>query len=147
MSFVYKFSKILSLREKEKDEAATVYFESVRKFEQVAEELYKKLKKKEAIEAFQAGQLAKGLSVQAIQHHQKFIANLDQSIDYYQQMVIHARNQMEFHRERLLEKNVEVKKYEKIKQHDYSKFLLAEKQQESKQLDEVSIQQFVNRSN
>ena len=37
-------------------------------------------------------------------------------IDYYQKMVINARNQMNFQQEKLLQKNIEVKKYEKMKE-------------------------------
>lgn len=146
MGYEYKFSKILKVKENEKDKVLAVYFEAVSKFEQVAEKLYEFMKKKEDLEAFQLERLGNGLPVQEIQHHQQFIENLQKSIDYYQQLVMNARNQMEFYRERLIEKNVEVKKYEKIRERDFMRFTEDMKQSENKQMDEISIQQFVNRT-
>lgn len=147
MSYQYKFSNILKVKESEKDKALANYLESVSKFEEVAEKLYEYMKKKEDLEAFQAERLVSGLPIQEIQHHQQFIANLEKSIDHYQQLVINARNQMEYYRDRLIEKNIEVKKYEKMKERDFTRFLANEKLAESRQMDEISIQQFVNRKN
>lgn len=147
MGFQYKFSKILTLKEQEKDEAVAVYMQAVNQFESVANKLYKKMKKKEDLEAYQAEQLKKGLSVQEIRHQQTFIANLEKSIHEYQRMVMNARNKMEFHRQQLLDKNIEVKKYSKLKQRNFIQYVEDEKQKENKYMDEVSIQQFVNRTN
>lgn len=147
MGYEYRFSKVLKIREDEKDKVLGVYFEAVSKFERVAEKLYEYLKKKEDLEAYQSERIAEGLSIQEVQHHQQFIANLDRSIAHYQQLVINARSQMEFYREQLLEKNIEVKKYEKMKERDYARYMEAEKQADNRQMDEISIQQFVNRTN
>ncbi|MFD2682830.1 flagellar export protein FliJ [Bacillus seohaeanensis] len=145
MSYEFKFQKILSLKEREKDEAHNVYKESVAKFEEVAEKLYTYLKKKENIEAFQLDKLQTGLSVQDIRHHQQFIMNLEKTISYFQEQVMQARSRMYWYEEKLTEMNVEVKKYEKLKEKDFNVFLQAIKNDEGKQLDEVSVTQFMNR--
>jgi len=145
MQYQYKFDKILSLKSREKEEAQVVYQDSVKKFEEVADRLYHLLKKKENLESYQSGRLVSGLPVQEIRHHQQFIGNLEKSIEHYQKIVMNARNIMNFQQNHLMEKNVEVKKYEKIKEKDHVQFLAEEKYAESRMMDEISIQQYMNR--
>ncbi|KIY21537.1 MULTISPECIES: flagellar export protein FliJ [Mesobacillus] len=145
MRFQYKFDKILSLKSREKDEAQAVYEESVKNFEDAAEKLYELLKKKEDLESFQSDRLLGGLPVQEIRHHQLFIGNLDKSIAHFQKVVMNARNRMNLQQIQLMEKNKEVKKFEKIKQKDHHQFLANEKYAESRMMDEVSLQQYMNR--
>jgi flagellar protein FliJ len=145
MQYIYKFDKILSLKSREKDEAQVVYQDSVKKFEEAAERLYHLLKKKEDLESYQFGRLVSGLPVQEIRHHQQFIGNLEKSIEHNQKVVMNARNIMNFQQMNLMEKNVEVKKYEKIKEKDHLQFLADEKYVESRMMDEISIQQYMNR--
>lgn len=145
MRYHYKFDKILSLKSREKDEAQAVYQDSVKKFEEAADRLYHMLKKKEDLESYQSGRLVSGLPVQEIRHHQQFIGNLEKTIEHYQKIVMNARNIMNFQQMQLVEKNVEVKKYEKIKEKDHLQFLADEKYAENKVMDEISIQQYMNR--
>ncbi|WP_144474873.1 flagellar export protein FliJ [Cytobacillus oceanisediminis] len=145
MRYQYKFDKILSLKSREMDEAQVVYQDSVKRFEDAAERLYELLKKKEDLESFQSDRLLGGLPVQEIRHHQQFIGNLEKSIAHYQKVVMNARNIMNFQQMQLMEKNKEVKKYEKIKEKDHLQFLANEKYVESRMMDEVSIQQYMNR--
>ena len=59
--------------------------------------------------------------------------------------MIQARNRMNWYEEKLVDMNMEVKKYEKIKEKDSSVFLQKLKEDENKQLDEVSVVQYMNR--
>lgn len=145
MSYQYRFQRILTLKEKEKDEVQEMYRGSIEKFEKVAEKLYEFLKKKENLEQYQETKLQKGLSVQDIRHHQQFITNLEKTISYYQDLVIQARNRMNWYEEKLVDMNVEVKKYEKVKEKDLHRFLQSNQQVENKQLDEVSVVQYMKR--
>lgn len=147
MRYRFKFEKIMMVKEREKDEALSIYNDSVKRFEEVAEKLYESLKKKEDLENYQSLRLENGLSVQEIRHHQHFILNLQKTIDYYQKMVMNARKQMNFYQEKLMQKNIELKKYEKIKEKDKILFLEELKQEEAKQMDDISIQQYVHRGN
>ena len=115
MIYQYKFEKILTIKEKEKSDARTAYNEALKNFEQVAEKLYKLLKKKEELLDYQQVKLTSGLSVQEIRHNQLFMGNLEKLIEQCQKDVIEARYRMNLQQERLKEKNIEVKKYEKIK--------------------------------
>ncbi|MFT9598509.1 flagellar export protein FliJ [Mesobacillus sp.] len=145
MRYQFKFDKILSLKSREVDDAQVVYQDSVKKFEEAADRLYHLLKKKEDLESFQSDRLIDGLPVQEIRHHQQFIGNLEKSIAHYQKVVMNARNIMNYQQVQLMEKNQEVKKFEKIKEKDHLQFLADEKYAESRMMDEVSIQQYMNR--
>ncbi|MCR8848644.1 flagellar export protein FliJ [Rossellomorea sp. SC111] len=145
MNYQYKFQRILTLKEKEKDEVQEMYKGSIEKFETVAGKLYEFLKKKETLELHQVNKLQGGLSVQDIRHHQQFITNLEKTISYYQDLVIQARNRMNWYEEKLVDMNVEVKKYEKMKEKDFERFLQDIQSMENKQLDEVSVVQYLKR--
>lgn len=145
MSFKYRFQKILHLKENEKDQAYQLYQDSVKKFTEVAEELYKLMKKKEDLEQNQIDELVNGLSVYQIRHNQQFVLNLEKSIEHYQKLVINARKAMNWHEEKLKECNIEVKKYEKLKEKSYQVYLQMLKQMENKSLDNISTQQYFYR--
>ena len=105
MRYRFKFEKIMMVKEREKDEALSVYNDSVKRFEDVAEKLYESLKKKEDLENYQSLRLENGLPVQEIRHHQHFILNLQKTIDHFQKMVMNARNQMNFYCTRCWKQN------------------------------------------
>jgi flagellar FliJ protein len=145
VGYQFKFDKILHVKEKEKGDAMAAYHLSVQKFEEAAERLFELLKKKEDLESYQSSKLINGLAVQEIRHHQQFISNLQNSIEYYQKMVINARNRMNHFQEKLIESNTEVQKYSMMKEKDFVQYMDAIKFQEAKRMDDVSIQQFMNR--
>ncbi|MGE7903688.1 flagellar export protein FliJ [Peribacillus sp. NPDC094092] len=143
MIYQYKFEKILTIKEKEKTDALAAYNAVLKKFEEVAEKLYKLLKKKEELLEFQQEKLRTGLSIQEIRHHQLFMDNLEKLLSHCQQEVIEARYKMNIQRDILMERNIEVRKYEKMKENDFLKFLDVIKEAENKQMDEISIRQFL----
>ncbi|WP_077211522.1 flagellar export protein FliJ [Bacillus dakarensis] len=145
MVYESKFGRVLHLKEREKDEAMSLYQETVKKFEEAAEKLYELLKKKEDIVEHQSARMLNGLSVQEIRHHQLFLDNLEKTINHHQKMVINARNRMNLYQEKLMNKNIEVRKIEKIHEKDRSQFFQELKIVESKQMDDISIQHYMNR--
>ncbi|MCD1160390.1 flagellar biosynthesis chaperone FliJ [Peribacillus sp. N3] len=145
MIYQYKFEKILSIKEKEKTDALAKYNAALKKFEEVAEKLYKLLKKKEELLEFQQEKLRNGLSVQDIRHHQLFMDNLEKLLSLCQQEVIEARYKMNTQRDILMERNIEVKKYEKMKENDFLEFLDVMKEAENKEMDEISIRQYLSK--
>ncbi|WP_350302001.1 flagellar export protein FliJ [Peribacillus frigoritolerans] len=145
MIYQYKFEKILTIKEKEKTDALAKYNAALKKFEDVAEKLYKLLKKKEELLEFQQEKLRNGLSIQEIRHHQLFMDNLEKLLNHCQHEVIEARYKMNIQRDILMERNIEVKKYEKMKENDFLKFLDVIKEAENKQMDEISIRQFLSK--
>ncbi|MED1202073.1 flagellar export protein FliJ [Heyndrickxia acidicola] len=146
MKFQFKLEKILALREREKEEAISNYQKSVKSFEEIALELYKLLKKKEDLMKFQEDQLMAGLAVQEIRHYQNFINNLELSINHLQELVVNARTRMNWFQQLLNEKNIEVKKYETMKEESLKQFLEQLKRAENKEMDEISTLQFIRQS-
>ena len=144
-SFQYKFEKILAVREKEKADAQAKYSEAVNKFEEVANKLYKLLKKKEDLLDYQQEKMIGGLSVIELRQHQVFLDNVEKTIAHCQQQVIVARQRMEAYQAVLIERNIEVKKYVKIKEKQFERFVKANKAQESIQMDDISIQTFISK--
>ncbi|HZG61091.1 MAG TPA: flagellar export protein FliJ [Anoxybacillus sp.] len=147
MVYQFKLEKILSIKENEKDKALREYNEAVKRFEEVAKKLYHFLKQKEDYEEMHQQKLQAGLPIQEIRYFQQFITNLERTISHYQQLVAQARQQMQLKQLKLAELNIEVKKYEKMKEKYFQTFLQTMQAEENKLMDEISIQQFVNRGN
>lgn len=147
MVYQFKFDKILHIKEKEKNAAMADYKTAAEKFEETATTLYALLKRKEDLEALQSKRLNNGLAIQEIRHNQQFITNLEKTIEYYQKMVINARNRMDFYQEKLIATNVEAKKFTKMKEKGFNAYQQGLKFLEGKQMDDISIQQFIGRGN
>ncbi|WP_027408686.1 flagellar export protein FliJ [Anoxybacteroides tepidamans] len=147
MEHAFKFDKILTIREKEKDKAFGEYKEALERFEEAAEKLYRFLKQKEDYEETYKQKLKSGLSIQDIRYFRQFVMNLERTISHYQQLVIQTREQMFLKQTKLAELNIEVKKYEKLKENHMKTVLETIQAAENKRMDEISIQQFVNRRN
>ena len=146
-TFQYKFEKILTVREKEKTDAQAKYGEAVNKFEEIANKLYKLLKKKEDLLQYQQEKMLEGLSVIELRQHRVFLENVERTIAHCQQQVIVARQRMEAYQTVLIERNIEVKKYEKIKEKQFERYVEASKVEESIQMNDISIQTFLSKEN
>ncbi|OZI11562.1 flagellar export protein FliJ [Bacillaceae bacterium SAS-127] len=146
-AYHYKFEKILQLREQEKEEMQNSYMEAMKRFEEAAEKLYTLLKKKEELIDHQETKMVSGFSIYEVQHYQQFVSNLEQTISFQQQIVIRARNKMQWCEQQLQERNIEVKKYEKMKEKDFQKFNASLLVMEQHQMDEISTIQFMNQRN
>ncbi|KEF39879.1 flagellar export protein FliJ [Schinkia azotoformans MEV2011] len=147
MAFKYKFEKLLSIKENEKDVVIGEYNDAAQKFEKAATKLYELLKQKEDLIDQQGKQLTSGLNIRQIQDLQRFLPFLDKSIAEWQVQVAKARKFMELKQQLLLEKNIEVKKYEIMKEKSLVAYSQLEKAEENKLMDEISIQQYMNRGN
>ncbi|MBP0726238.1 flagellar export protein FliJ [Bacillus sp. RG28] len=146
MGIPYKFEKILMIKQKEKEQVQIDYELSVQSFEKEANKLYEVLKRKEMVEEQKQQNLQKGVSIDGLKQQLLFVEALEKDIKHSQLQVINARNHMNTKQEVLIEHNVEVKKYEKMREKaikSHSEILLS---LENKQMDEISLQQFVNRN-
>ncbi|AGT31538.1 flagellar biosynthesis chaperone [Geobacillus genomosp. 3] len=142
MAPTFRLQKVLTMKEKEKEKALGEYEEAVRRFEQAAEALYNLLKEKEKCDAARDEQLRAGLSVGAVRHMLQYIGNLQRTIDHYQLIVMQAREQMQHRQQRLIELNIEVKKYEKMQERVRRWIEQREKEVENRLLDEIAVQRF-----
>ncbi|AVK83172.1 flagellar export protein FliJ [Lysinibacillus sp. B2A1] len=138
VNYLYRFEKVLTIREQEKNETEIAYKESVRSFEEIATKLYELLKKKEDLIDFQQERLAVGSSIDEIHHYARFIDSLEKTIVDVQQKVVQARSKMNWYEEKLLEKNLEVRKFEKMREKDFKLFQQEQDRIEGIFLDEIS---------
>lgn len=143
----YRFEKVLTYREQEKTETEVEYKSAVRDFEIRATKLYELLKKKEDTLAEQQIKMSIGFSVNGIHHYARFIASLEKTIAEVQQQVLQARSKMTWYEEKLLEKTLEVRKFEKMKEKDREHHREEMNQQEAIQLDELSTLKFRGKEN
>ncbi|KXZ14950.1 flagellar biosynthesis chaperone [Bacillus nakamurai] len=143
MAYQFRFQKLLELKENEKDQSLSEYRQSVSEFETVAEKLYKNMSKKELLEKDKESKLRTGMSVQEMRHYQQFVSNLENTIYHYQKLVIMKRNEMNEKQDQLTEKNIEVKKFEKMREKQFNMFALEDKAAEMREMDDISIKQFM----
>lgn len=136
--YTYRFSKILDIREQEKTQTEIAYKEAVKTFEEVATKLYEMLKKKEDLIAYQNERLVVGASIDEVTHYANFINSLEKTIEDLQKKVTQARVKMNWHEDKLLEKNIEVRKYEKMREKDFEAFRVEQERIENIRLDELS---------
>jgi flagellar FliJ protein len=137
-AYHYRFENVLVVRDQEKSEMELAFKEAVRHFEDVATKLYDMLKKKEDVLTTQQERMTIGFSVNDIHHFSRFISGLEKSIADLQQKVMQARSKMNWHEEKLVEKTLEVRKYEKMKEKDLNAFKTEQERLEMNRLDELS---------
>lgn len=138
VKYTYRFEQVLTIREQEKQQVEVAYKESVRSFEEVATKLYELLKKKEELITFQNDRLEIGATIDEIHHYSTFINSLEQTITDVQKKVMEARAKMNWHEQKLVEKNLEVRKYEKMREKDYEQYKIEQDRLEMLQLDEIA---------
>ncbi|WP_273125546.1 flagellar export protein FliJ [Metabacillus sp. HB246100] len=147
MSFQFRFQKVMDIKENEKEKSLAEYNQSVSDFESVANKLYDSMKQKEILEENTLSRLNEGISVQEMRHYQQFVSNIEKTISHYQKLVMLTRNRMNEQQVKLMQKNIEVKKYEKLKEKQKETFLIDAKANENKVMDDLSIQSFMYRGN
>ncbi|WP_226665695.1 flagellar export protein FliJ [Metabacillus litoralis] len=147
MTFQFRFQKVMDIKENEKEKSLAEYNQSVNDFENMANKLYDSLKQKEVLEESTLSKLNKGVSVQEIRHYQQFVSNIEKTITHYQKLVSLTRNRMNEQQVKLMQKNIEVKKYEKLKQKQQEDYLVELKYIENKHMDDLSIQTYMYRGN
>lgn len=141
----YRFENVLTYRELQKTETEIEFKTSVDAFEVVATELYDLLKKKETTLADQQEQMQIGASIDGIHHYARFIDSLEKKIQHVQQQVIQARSKMNWYEEKLLERTLEVRKFEKMKEKDRNQYRVEVEYKEAQRLDELSTMTFRGR--
>ncbi|WP_102692663.1 flagellar export protein FliJ [Rummeliibacillus pycnus] len=144
-TYKYRFDKVIIVKQQEKDQTEIAYKDATKSFEDVATKLYNLLKKKEDLIVFQEKKLKKGATIDEIHHYTRFLDSVEKSIEDTQQKVIRARTKMEWHKDKLLEKSLECRKYEKMKEKDYQTYQKEQDRIEMIHLDELSSIAYYNK--
>jgi flagellar FliJ protein len=137
----------MDIKENEKEKSLAEYNQSVNDFEKVAQKLYDSLKQKEVLEENTLSRLNQGMQVQEIRHYQQFVNNLEKTISHYQKLVLMTRSRMNEKQVKLMKHNIEVKKYEKLKEKQQEDYQIGMKYIENKYMDDLSIQTYMYRGN
>lgn len=145
MGFEYTLQKVLDYKERQKQEKEALFNQAVRAFEEVATALYHLLKKKEDTEKFHEEKLQHGVTVSELQMQQSQLLRLQKEIEKQQRMTNLARENMNRAQQHLLEMSIEHKKYVKMKEKQMEQYLANLKSEETKLMDEISIQMYANR--
>ncbi|MHA6258709.1 flagellar export protein FliJ [Sporosarcina sp. CAU 1771] len=146
-AYNYRFEKVLAFREQEKVETESEYKNTVDAFEAVATDLYELLKQKENTISKQQAHLETGSTINEIHYYVRFIESLEKNIHTTQQKVIQARSKMNWYEDKLLERTIEVKKFEKMKENDRENYRTEMEYREAGLLDELSTLKFRGREN
>ncbi|UOE92838.1 flagellar export protein FliJ [Alkalihalobacillus sp. LMS39] len=145
MTFQYTLQKVLEMKEKEKQTKQLDYHEAAQTFEDTATALYNLLKKREKIEDGYREQLSSGMPVHELLQHQTLIMRLQQEIEQQQFKTNIAREQMYQKQDMLTKSAIEFKTYEKMKENKHEEYMLAQKAEENKLMDEIAVQLYANR--
>ncbi|MGF9856397.1 flagellar export protein FliJ [Priestia endophytica] len=143
VSFQFKFSKVMAIKQSEKDRMLNEYNEAVSQFEEVGQRLYQCLKHKENFIDEYNEEMSIGVSVEKLKQSQNYMDYLEREIEVLQQKMNIARQTMRIKEVKLREKNIEVKKYEKMETKSLIHYQNLQRESEAKQMDEVSIQQYL----
>lgn len=141
------FTKILDIRENEKNVAQNIYHQSLESFEKVATKLYNALKKKEAAEEAYEDFIQATTPIEQIKEQAVYIERLNSQIKELQQLVQRARNDMETKQIKLTDAHVEVKKFEKMIELRRDNEQQQRKRMENAFMDELSITQYLSHKN
>lgn len=138
MNFHFTLEKVLSVKENEKNMLEIEYRNAYQDFEQIAKALYDFLQQKETLERKQLDGMTKGTAIEEIRKLQISVELLERKIDHYEVLYRNARQYAEQKKGLLLEQAIDVKRYEKLRDLEYDKFLKKNKAEEMSKLDEIS---------
>ncbi|HLR66146.1 flagellar export protein FliJ [Virgibacillus alimentarius] len=143
MAETIALSKILRVYEKEKTDAQKAFNQSITLFEEVANQLYTLLKRKEDAESFYDSNVEKEVPIEKIREQMIYIERLNKQIINLQAEVNKARNVMNFKQMKLKDAHIEMKKFQSILKHREMSKKEKEKKDENLAMDEISIQQHI----
>lgn len=146
MSNIAVLNKVLGVREIEKNDAQKEHHYAVEKFEIVATELYKLLKRKEDAEKQYEQEISNITEIEKIKEQLTYIDNLNQQIMRVQKKVNEARSKMEEKQVKLTEAHIEVKKFEKVIENRQKEREAEERKQEQILMDEISVRQYIDQN-
>ncbi|RWZ60492.1 flagellar export protein FliJ [Halobacillus fulvus] len=145
MASLDAFHKLKELHDRDRKQHQKNHQEAVEVFEDQAEKLYKALKEKEQAEKTFEQQLHQNhVLASAFLQHQSYIERLEERIEGLQPVVSKARTKMNQTQALLSDSYIEVKKFESIIERKQESKKQRIKAEEYKQMDEQSMQQFLN---
>lgn len=143
MSKTKTLDKLHKLKERGLSEAEKQYRRAVDYFEEVGEELYKVLKKKETVQATIQDQMKSGFKIFDLYQYDQYHQSLIEQENYWQMKVHQARVNMNKKQDNLTQIHQEVKKFEKLIEKKNEEIKQEIKKIDMKFIDEISVQQYL----
>ena len=144
MAGTMALSKILVLRENEKNIAQKAYSQSLDSFEKIAKELYDILRRKEDAEETFENAIQSTAPIDRIKEQAAFIERLNNQISEIQRRLQIARADMEQKQAKLSVAHIEVKKFEKVIEVRQEIQDKNAKRMENAFMDEISMTQYLS---
>ncbi|WP_221564299.1 flagellar export protein FliJ [Alkalihalobacillus sp. TS-13] len=139
MGYQFRMEQVLDYKQQVKDKTQKEYIEKQERFEEIGYELYEVLKKKESLQSQQSQRMIDGDKIVTLQHYNQYIDQLDYHVQSLQQRLQHARENMQMAHDRLMSETIDVKKYEKLKERQFSRYQYKSKIDEMKVTDELTV--------
>lgn len=136
--FRYRMQGILDVKMKLENQAKQDFAAAKAALDAENDKLEALRQRKAGYEAEAEGLLTGGLKVQDILDNKTAILRMDDYIEEQKQRVRAAEKKLEAARVRLQEVMQERKMHEKLREHAFEEFLLEEKKQEGKEVDELT---------
>lgn len=143
MNNIDSLLKIHQIRENEKQKAQIAHTKSVEFFEELAEQLYILLKKKEELERELSLTGSQAITIGEIQSKSTYLDRLIEKAFLLQNEVNNARSIMEEARTNLTDAHIEVRKIEKMIELRKEEMQIQLNKVENNLMDEISIQQYM----
>ncbi|MCA1064527.1 flagellar export protein FliJ (plasmid) [Rossellomorea sp. AcN35-11] len=142
LASIKTFNKLIDAKEREKQTILEYYNELKERFDEAGNKLHLLMNKEEQAKEHMKKLIEKG-HVSEIQKQTQFIQNLIPQIKQQENLYQQIKDQLHIEELKIINKNVEMKKFEKVKGKKIELFNQRIKEKESKEMDEISINQFM----
>lgn len=141
--FVFRFQKIMDIKENEKEEAKMVYAESLSRLREREQELDHLLNLQKQWELRWRELEKQPVSIQKLLEIQTYLGYLGQQIKQKRDKIFQAEQDADSFQQTLIDKSKELQVWEKWKNKSYTEYQEEEHQREQKFMDELGLQQYV----
>lgn len=141
--FVFRFQKIMDIKENEKEEAKMEYAESLSRLREQEQELAHLLNLKKQWELRWNDIEKQPVSIQLLLEIQTYLRHLNQQIQKKRNKIFRAEQEADSFQQTLIDKSKELQVWEKWKDKSFLEYQEVELQCEQKIMDELGLQQFV----
>ncbi|MGV3489418.1 MAG: flagellar FliJ family protein [Tuberibacillus sp.] len=139
MAFQYRFERILKVNDSEKKQLEQMYQELFRLLEEQGKKLIELMKRKELLIKQFEGQKKAKMTVMGIRDHVHILESIGTKIEAEQEKYNAIRDRLEKFKVTLMDKSIELKKYEKLKSLHFAQYETQTKHIEAAQMDEAAI--------
>ncbi|RYL92951.1 flagellar export protein FliJ [Sporolactobacillus sp. Y61] len=147
MAFDFRLARVLELADNKKKNLEAEYQTLFRRLEDMAKKLIDLLNQREKKQHVFQNQMQKGTTIDSIKGRLSDTAILDQLIAEETRQYDRLKQQMEAYQADLLEKSIEVKKYEKLRDKKWQHYLEKKKKIQLKSMDEIAASRASDRIN